>query len=162
MPVALLEAAASGLPGGRDGRGRRARGGARRRTGFVVPPGDAEALAAAMSRVMALPESERAGLGRWRRANMSSPDFDLPRSSAQWEELYRELLDAMDVTNRFVLDFAGTVRAPGRAPDPRFRLRRRASWCARAAPPASTCSGRTSSTAAPHAPMPSAAGCSEP
>jgi glycosyltransferase involved in cell wall biosynthesis len=91
LPVVLVEAAAGGLPavatdcGGvreivRDGE-----------TGFVVPPRDPAALAAAMSRLAALPEAEREAMSRAAREHAAG--FDLAAIAAQWESLYRELLE---------------------------------------------------------------------
>lgn len=59
--------------------------------GYIVPPGDSEALAAAMMKMMALPEVERRAMGRAGRAHIES-NYSLERVVDQWEELYRELL----------------------------------------------------------------------
>jgi glycosyltransferase involved in cell wall biosynthesis len=88
LPAVLLEAAASGLPcvatavGGvaeavRDGV-----------TGYVVAPGDAAALAAAMSRIANEPREEMSRAAR----EFAVSNFDLPNAIGQWERLYRELL----------------------------------------------------------------------
>lgn len=92
LPMALLEAAACGLPavatdvGGvrdivEDGR-----------TGFVVPPGDAAALAAAMARMAALPAEERAGMGAAAR-DRAAAEFELSAVVRRWVALYAELLE---------------------------------------------------------------------
>jgi glycosyltransferase involved in cell wall biosynthesis len=90
MPMVLLEAAAGGLPivttrvGGNqeavlDGE-----------TGFLVPPRDDHALAAAMLRLMALPEAERRRLGANGR-ELIRTRYSLGRVADRWEELYREV-----------------------------------------------------------------------
>jgi len=91
MPMVLLEAAAAGLPivttrvGGnhevvRD-----------ESTGFLVPPGDSEALALAMVRLSRLPEPERLAMGERGREHIRS-HYGLGRVAEQWENLYREVL----------------------------------------------------------------------
>jgi glycosyltransferase involved in cell wall biosynthesis len=91
MPMVLLEAAAGGLPvvatrvGGnqevvRDGE-----------TGFLVPPRDAPALAAAMVRLMELPEPRRLEMGGRGRDRVRD-QYGLSRVVDRWEELYREEL----------------------------------------------------------------------
>jgi len=59
--------------------------------GFLVPPGDSEALAAAMMKMMSLPEAERRAMGRAGRAHIEA-NYSLERVVDQWEALYRELL----------------------------------------------------------------------
>lgn len=91
MPMVLLEAAAAGLPivatrvGGnhevvRD-----------ETTGFLVPPGDAQALGLAMLRLSRLPEPERRAMGERGRDHIRS-HYGLGRVAEQWENLYREVL----------------------------------------------------------------------
>lgn len=58
--------------------------------GEVVPPRDPDALAAAWERVLALPEAERAALGRQARARVESL-FTLDAVTRTYEQLYREL-----------------------------------------------------------------------
>lgn len=93
LPIVLLEAAGSGLPivstrvGGtsevvRDGE-----------TGFLVPPGQPEALRDAMARVMALDATARRGLGDAGRA-LVEREYALDGVLDQWEQLYAELLAA--------------------------------------------------------------------
>jgi len=93
LPMTLLEAAASGLVCVTTDAG-----GARDavldgRTGFVIPPGDADPLAGAMLRVMRSPAEERACMGRAAREHAVNR-FDIERVLSQWEDLYRELLAA--------------------------------------------------------------------
>ena len=61
------------------------------KSGYIVPPGDSEALAAAMMKMMALPEAERWTMGKAGRAHIEA-NYSLQRVVDQWEELYRELL----------------------------------------------------------------------
>ena len=93
LPMTLIEAAACGLPavatdvGGvreivRDGE-----------TGFVVPPGDVEALAGAMARLAALPHEIRARMSESARAHAEAR-FDIGAVVSEWERTYRELLQA--------------------------------------------------------------------
>jgi len=88
LPVALLEAAASGLPAVSTDAG-----GAREIVGDVVPAGDPEALAAAMEKLAALPADQRERMGREARA-MAVARFDVSVVVAQWEATYRELLES--------------------------------------------------------------------
>jgi len=62
IPVALMEALAAGVPTVAT-RLSASRARHRRRTGYVVPPADAESLAAAIARAL----SEPRGRARWRR-----------------------------------------------------------------------------------------------
>ncbi|HWQ52904.1 MAG TPA: glycosyltransferase [Bryobacteraceae bacterium] len=97
LPLALLEAAASGLPSvAADAGGVRdvVDDGA---TGFVVPAGDAAALAAAMSRLAGFSADARTEVSRAARSRAVAC-FDLSVVAAQWEELYRELLTEAGVT----------------------------------------------------------------
>ena len=59
--------------------------------GYIVPPGDSEALAAAMVKMMTLPEAERRAMGRAGRAHIEA-NYSLERVVDQWEALYQELL----------------------------------------------------------------------
>jgi glycosyltransferase involved in cell wall biosynthesis len=91
MPVVLLEAAAAALPivatvaGGNhevvlDGV-----------SGFLVPPREPGALAAAMMRLMNVPEAERRAMGERGRENVRL-HHGLATMVDRWEELYREVL----------------------------------------------------------------------
>jgi glycosyltransferase involved in cell wall biosynthesis len=85
LPVALLEAAASGLPAvATDAGGVREVLPAR----FVVPPGDVAALRAVMLRMMEMPRDERVEIGAALRA-LAASRFDIESALTQWEELYR-------------------------------------------------------------------------
>lgn len=89
LPMVLLEAAASGLPSVATAAG----GAGEVLTGaqaeFLVPCGDAAALAGAMTRMAALPAGTRRELGQAARAGALAR-FDLPVVVSRWEELYRE------------------------------------------------------------------------
>lgn len=91
LPMALLEAAACGLPavvtdvpGTReavvDGE-----------TAFLAVAGSVEALQSAMSRMMRIASQERRAMGE-RAREMVVERFSLERVLDRWEELYRELL----------------------------------------------------------------------
>ncbi|WP_200883389.1 glycosyltransferase [Thermus sp. 2.9] len=91
MPMVLLEAHASGLPvvatkvGGnpevvRDGV-----------SGFLVPPGDAPALARAMYRLMMLTPTEREDMGA-RGRRWVEEAFSFEKVIKEWENLYLKLL----------------------------------------------------------------------
>jgi glycosyltransferase involved in cell wall biosynthesis len=92
LPVALLEAASSGLPAVATDAGgvREILGDAE--AGLVVPPGDPAALAAAMERLAALPADERERMSRAARA-AAVARFDLSVVVSQWEAAYRDLLE---------------------------------------------------------------------
>ena len=92
LPMVLLEAAASGLPlvatdvGGvreivRDGI-----------NGFLCPPGQSDALADVMKRVMALPPEKRAAMGEASR-ELVRRTFDIDQVVTRWEQLYQRLLE---------------------------------------------------------------------
>ena len=92
LPMALLEAAACGLPAvATDAGGVRdiVVDGA---TGYVAPPGGAAKLTAAISRVEAMSTAERAAMSRAARARVVAR-FDMDAVAAQWEALYSELLE---------------------------------------------------------------------
>jgi glycosyltransferase involved in cell wall biosynthesis len=92
MPIVLLEASAAGLPvvatlvGGNrevvcDGE-----------TGFLVPPGDSDALGGAMLRLMQTSDQERRSMGHRAREHVQL-HYRLERVVDRWEELYRQVLD---------------------------------------------------------------------
>lgn len=60
-------------------------------SGYIVLPRDAEALATAMSKMMALSETERTSMGLVGRAHIEA-NYSLDRVVDQWEALYQELL----------------------------------------------------------------------
>ncbi len=89
LPMVLLEAAASGLPVVATSVGGSGEVVADSNTGFLTACGDADALAAVMSRLAVLPEEARREMGRAARA-VALDRFDLPVVTSQWEDLYRE------------------------------------------------------------------------
>jgi len=92
MPMVLLEAAAAGLPIVTSDVGGTGEVVADGSTGFLAPPRDPAALAAAMTRLMALPESERRAMGERGRERVVSR-YSLVRVVERWEALYREVLE---------------------------------------------------------------------
>ena len=93
LPMVLLEAAASGLPQVATSVGGVAEAVIHERTGYVVPPGDSAALAAAMHRLAAMPGEARASMAQAAREHAVAR-FDLGAVTSQWEDLYRRLLEA--------------------------------------------------------------------
>lgn len=89
LPMVLMEAAMSGLPSVATDVG-----GVREvvvdgQTGFVVPPKDPAALAAAMQSLASLPAEARRNLGEAARRHALA-NFNLDAVAAQWENLYRD------------------------------------------------------------------------
>lgn len=91
LPMVLLEASSAGLPmvttdvGGNeevvlDGT-----------TGFLVPPGDPDALAGAMRRFTDLPEERRHAMGE-AALQHARENFTIDRVADRWMDLYREQL----------------------------------------------------------------------
>lgn len=93
LPMVLLEAAASGLPQVSTAIGGVSEAVIHERTGYLVPPGDAAALAAAGERLAALPPEARAYMARAAREHAVAR-FDLTAVTSQWEDLYRKLIEA--------------------------------------------------------------------
>jgi glycosyltransferase involved in cell wall biosynthesis len=93
LPMVLLEAAASGLPAVATAVGGVSEVVVHERTGYVVAPDDAAALAAAMHRLSALSPEARSAMIRAAREHAVSR-FALDGAVARWEELCRDLLDA--------------------------------------------------------------------
>jgi glycosyltransferase involved in cell wall biosynthesis len=86
LPVALLEAAASGIPAVATDAG-----GVRETVpALLVPPGNPEALAEAMNRLMSLPADERRALGRAARERALA-EWDWKVITEHWVRLYEEL-----------------------------------------------------------------------
>ena len=88
LPTVLLEAAASGLPCVATAVGGVSEAVIPDRTGYLVPPGDAPALAAAMTRMASAARGEMSRGAR----EFAIVHFDLRVVVDQWESLYRELL----------------------------------------------------------------------
>jgi glycosyltransferase involved in cell wall biosynthesis len=90
MPMVLLEAAATGLPIVTTSVGGNREVVENEETGFLVPPGDPDALGSAMLRVMDLSESDRRAMGARGRERVRSR-YGLSRVVERWEQLYREV-----------------------------------------------------------------------
>jgi glycosyltransferase involved in cell wall biosynthesis len=91
MPMALLEAAAGGLPIVTTRVGGNHEVVLEGESGFLVPAQDAPALADAMLRLLALPEAERRRMGARGSAHVRA-NHGLSRVVDRWETLYREVL----------------------------------------------------------------------
>ena len=90
-PMVLLEAGATGLPIVATAVGGNGEVVVDSQTGFLVPPGDSEALMQAMLCLMDLSPKERARMGRAGRAHVDA-NYSLERVVDQWEKLYTEVL----------------------------------------------------------------------
>ncbi len=90
LPVALLEAASSGLACVAADVGGVSEIIVHEQTGYLVFPGVPEALGAAMSRLMSLSREERRELGLAARDHVVAR-FEAGMVLTRWEELYREL-----------------------------------------------------------------------
>jgi glycosyltransferase involved in cell wall biosynthesis len=91
MPMVLLEAGAAGLPIVATRVGGNQEVVQEGVSGFLVPPGDDQALAAAMLRLMALPEAERRAMGA-RSHDHVRQHYGLGRVVDRYEAIYREVL----------------------------------------------------------------------
>ena len=91
LPMVLLEAGASSLPIVATDVGGSREAVLDGSSGFVVPPGDIEALADAMRHVMALTRSGRRSIGHAGRRHVSDK-FDLEVVADTWEGIYRDAL----------------------------------------------------------------------
>lgn len=65
--------------------------------GYIVPPDDPQALAAAMIKMMSLPEAERKAMGQAGRAHVEAK-YSLDGVVDQWEALYAEMLGKRGLT----------------------------------------------------------------
>jgi len=90
MPLVLQEASCTHLPIVTTDVGGNREVVVNGRTGFVVPPQDAAALAAAMRRVMVMTPEQRQQMGLAAREYMAAT-FDLEHVLDQWEGIYRRL-----------------------------------------------------------------------
>lgn len=90
MPMVLLEAAAGGLPIVTTKVGGNAEVVLEGKTGYLVPPKDADALGAAMVALMELGATERRRMGERGREHIQTR-YGLARVVDQWEEVYREV-----------------------------------------------------------------------
>lgn len=91
MPMVLLEAQSAGLPVVATDVGGNKEVVLNGRTGFLVPPGDAAALAASMEKTMSLSAKERELMGQVARRHVEEC-FGMDRVVDLWEDLYERLL----------------------------------------------------------------------
>jgi len=91
LPLALLEAASSGVPCVATAVGGVPEIVLDQTTGLVVPPGDPVTLAQAMARLMDMDAASRRSMGEAARAHVLAY-FDLNVVTSRWESLYREYL----------------------------------------------------------------------
>jgi glycosyltransferase involved in cell wall biosynthesis len=91
LPLVLLEAAATSLPIVATDVGGNATVVMDETSGFIVPPGSPEALAAAMQRLQDTPASQRQAMGQAGRAHVIAT-YDLEAVLDTWERLYRDAL----------------------------------------------------------------------
>ena len=95
LPMVLLEASAAGLPIVATDVGGNPEIVDHERTGLLVPAGDPDALAGAMTRVTTAPDAD---VRAWGRAACRHVDahFRIDRVAERWEILFRDLLAAHD------------------------------------------------------------------
>ena len=91
LPMALIEAAASGLPAVATDAGGASEIVVDGSTGFVTPVGDAGTLGAAMRRLMEMPAGARLSMSE--AARREAGRFNIQTVVSHWENLYRELLE---------------------------------------------------------------------
>jgi glycosyltransferase involved in cell wall biosynthesis len=91
MPMVLLEAAAGGLPIVTTRVGGNQEAVLHEESGFLAPPGDHQALASAMLRLMEMTQTERRRMGERGREHVRT-HYGLTRVVDRWEDLYREVL----------------------------------------------------------------------
>jgi glycosyltransferase involved in cell wall biosynthesis len=91
MPMVLLEAAAAGLPIVATRAGGNEEVVCDEESGFLVPSRAPDLLAAAMLRLMELPEAQRRSMGQRGRAHVRA-HYSLSRVVERWESIYGEVL----------------------------------------------------------------------
>lgn len=91
LPLVLIEASASALPIVATKVGGNGEIIAAEQTGFLVPPKNSPALAAAMTRVYQLPEACRQQLGHAARLR-AEEYYGIDRILSKWENIYEQLL----------------------------------------------------------------------
>jgi glycosyltransferase involved in cell wall biosynthesis len=122
MPMVLLEAGAAGLPIVTTAVGGNHEVVRDQETGFLVPPRDQEALAAAMVRLCGLPAERCRAMGDRGYEHVRS-HYGLDRVATRWEEIYRAVLRRRgladkDTAARTAAAGASAAIAPAAAPDP--------------------------------------------
>jgi lipopolysaccharide/colanic/teichoic acid biosynthesis glycosyltransferase len=95
-PMALLEAAASGLPAVATRVGGNEEAIRPKETGLLTPPADSEALAAAMIELMSMPGHCREQMGHAARSHVLRC-YSHHQIVSQWENLYKQLLESAPV-----------------------------------------------------------------
>ena len=93
LPMVLLESSATGLPAVATTVGGNAEVVLDEKTGFLVPPGQPDALAKAMRRMASLPPAKRTAMGHLGREYVCRR-FDMEPILDHWETLYSELIQA--------------------------------------------------------------------
>jgi len=93
LPMVLLEASACGLPMVATDVGGNREAVHQGVTGFLVPPKDSTRLASAMSKLMALPPSQRRQMGEAARKFVQE-SYSLESVLSQWEAIYHQLSGA--------------------------------------------------------------------
>lgn len=96
MPLVLLEAAATGLPAVATDVGGNCDVVLDGVTGYLTPAREPETLAQAMLRLAALPEAERAAMGKRAREHVAAK-YRFEGIVERWENLYAELLERKGV-----------------------------------------------------------------
>jgi glycosyltransferase involved in cell wall biosynthesis len=91
MPIVLLEAASAGLPIVATRVGGNHEVVCHEESGFLVQPGDSQALADAMLRLMGLSDAQRRSMGERGRDHVRT-EYGLSRMVERWEDLYHEVL----------------------------------------------------------------------
>jgi glycosyltransferase involved in cell wall biosynthesis len=99
LPIVLLEAAACGLPCIATAVGGVPEVVVHARTGFVVPPGNPAALAAAMRELRELPPGARTEMSQAAR-ELALARFDLNDIASQWDQLYADLLESARMASK--------------------------------------------------------------
>lgn len=103
LPLVLLEASAAGLPIVATDISGNPEVVAEGVSGYLCPPGDSSAFAAAMARIEAMPKEDRHAMGAAGRQRAQN-HFEMDRVVDRWEELYRRFLLAG--TNEILRDVA--------------------------------------------------------
>lgn len=91
LPIVLLEAAASGLPVIATDVGGNREVVLDKKSGFLVPPGDHGALASAMDRLMAMPESARRQLGSEGKQH-ARDNYSIEKITRKWQDIYTGMI----------------------------------------------------------------------
>jgi glycosyltransferase involved in cell wall biosynthesis len=112
LPMVLLQASASGIPIVATAVGGNSEVVADARSGYIVTPGNPDAMAAAMQRLLDLPVAERRSMGLAGRA-YTIANFEAKHVFDQWNELYRKMLAKLPPAKHD----SAKGRIPGRGPE---------------------------------------------